>query len=106
MDKQRMIDFLTELGALDKELLADLVMEGKKQYLNGNRRIRMQPIYAALAVQRNLTPRGVEYRVNNTIQTMRYRGNLKKIAETFGSRDQHIFVTPLRFVRVMIKKFA
>lgn len=104
MDRQCIVDFLTELGAFDKELLADVVLEGQKQSLNG--RIKMQPIYATLAVQRNLTPKEVERRVNGTVQTMRYRGNRKKIAETFGSRDQHIFVTPLKFVRVMLKKFA
>ena len=104
MDKQCMVDFLTELGAFDKELLADVVLEGQKQSLNG--RIKMQPIYATLAIQKGLTPREVEYRVTNTVQTMRYRGNREKIAETFGCRDQRIYVTPLKFVRVMIKKFA
>lgn len=104
MEKQRIIDFLKELGVHDRELLADVVLEGEKMSLQG--RIKMNKIYENLAIQRKLTPREAEYRITNAVHTMRYRGNLEKIAETFGCRDQHIFITPLKFVRVMIKKFA
>lgn len=104
MDKQSMVKFLTELGVFDKELLADVAIEGGKQPIEG--RIRMQPIYEALATQRKLTPKEIEYRVTAAVQMMRCRGNQEKIAEAFGSRDGRIIVTPVRFVRVMVRKFA
>lgn len=105
MEKQGIINFLKELQAFDQELLASAVIEGEKQSVQSGR-IKMYIIYENLAIQQKLTPKEVESRIIIAVQTLHYYGNLPLIRETFGTREGRIFVTPLKFVRRMIKKFA
>ena len=105
MEKQGILDFLQELQAFDKELLANAVIEGGKQSVQGGR-IKMYIIYENLAIQKKLTPKEVESRITIAVQTLHHYGNLPLIRETFGTSEGRIFVTPLKFVRRMIKKFA
>lgn len=49
MEKQGILDFLQELQAFDKELLANAVIEGGKQSVQGGR-IKMYIIYENLAI--------------------------------------------------------